>query len=134
MQYLFASFWLHCRKVAELAKYSEWALQRYAERRDRAQACMEKASEAFGNIQPARMANSDAKALTRYLGALGLEVGPDRVNNLLVLLAVILIEVGGGLSLAIGMALSGPLGSATAAPAPVNTPDAPANALSVRAE
>jgi hypothetical protein len=104
MQYLFASFWL---QVAELAKYSEWTLQRYAERRDRAQAGMEKASEGLAKIQPARVVNSDANALTRYLGALGLEVGPGRVNDLLVLLAVILIEVGGGLSLAIGMALSG---------------------------
>jgi len=76
----------------------------------------------------ATLANSDAKALTRYLGALGLEVGPDRLNDLLVLLAVIMVEVGGGLSLAIGMALSGPPGSATAAPAPIPS------VVSVRAE
>jgi len=55
---------------------------------------------------PAKVANSDAKALARYLGALGLEVGPDRLNDLLVLLAVLMIEAGGGLSLAVGMALS----------------------------
>src|SRR5262245_40753221 len=55
----------------------------------------------FARIQPARVANSDAKALTRYLGALGLEIGPDRLNDLLVLLSVIMVEVGGGLSLAI---------------------------------
>jgi hypothetical protein len=62
----------------------------------------------LASIQPARIANSDAKALARYLGALGLEIGPDQLNDLLVLLAVVMIEAGGGLSLAIGMALSGP--------------------------
>jgi len=54
---------------------------------------IEKASGEPARIQPARVANSDAKALTRYLGALGLEVGPDRLNDLLVLLAVIMVEV-----------------------------------------
>jgi hypothetical protein len=48
----------------------------------------------LARIQPVRMANSDANALTRYLGALGLEVGPDRLNDLLVLLTAIIVEVG----------------------------------------
>jgi hypothetical protein len=43
------------------------------------------------------MANSDANALARYLGAVGLEVTPDRLNDLLALLAVLIIEAGGGL-------------------------------------
>jgi hypothetical protein len=93
-------------KVVELSKDAERAEQRHVERRDRAQAAMDKASTELARIQPARVANSDAKALTRYLGALGLEIGPDRLNDLLVLLAVIMVEVGGGLSLAVGMALS----------------------------
>jgi hypothetical protein len=93
-------------KVAELTKDAERAEQRHVERRDRAQTAMEKASAELARIQPARVANSDAKALTRYLGALGLEVGPDRLNDLLVLLAVIMVEIGGGLSLAVGMVLS----------------------------
>ena len=38
-----------------------------------------------------------------------LDVTPERLNDLLVLLAVLMIEAGGGLSLAIGMALSGPV-------------------------
>jgi hypothetical protein len=67
------------------------------------------------SIQPARMANSDTKALTRYLGAVGLELGPDRLNDLLVLLAVIVVGVGGGLSLAVGMALQQPVRMPTAA-------------------
>jgi hypothetical protein len=61
---------------------------------------------------------------------------------LLVLLAVVMIEAGGGLSLAIGMALAGPSGGPTAVPAsrpteqperprtpPAAAPDAVANAL-----
>jgi hypothetical protein len=88
----------------ELAKDAERAERRHAERRDRAQVAIEKASGELARIQLARVANSDAKVLTRYLGALGLEVEPDRLNDWLVLLAVIMVEVGGGLSLAIGMA------------------------------
>jgi len=101
--------------ITDLSKDAERAEQRLAERRDRTQTTMEKASAQLARIQPARIANSDAKALTRYLGALGLEIGPDRLNDLLVLLAVIMVEVGGGLSLAVGMALSWAPGSATAA-------------------
>jgi hypothetical protein len=44
--------------------------------------------------------------LARYLAALGADIGPDRLNDLLVLLTVALVEMGGGLSLALGMALS----------------------------
>jgi hypothetical protein len=104
-------------KVAELTKDAGEAEERLAGQRAAARTAMDKASAELASIQPARMANSDAKALTRYLGALGLEVGPDRLNDLLVLLAVIMVEVGGGLSLAIGMALSGTPGSAAAVPA-----------------
>ena len=42
---------------------------------------------------------------------------PDRLNDLLALLAVLMIEAGGGLSLAIGMALSGSVRVASALPA-----------------
>jgi hypothetical protein len=89
--------------------------ERLAAQRAAARAAMERASAELASIQPARMANSDAKALTRYLGALGLEVGPDRLSDLLVLLAVIMVEVGGGLSLAVGMALSVPVRTPAAA-------------------
>jgi len=79
-----------------------------AKRRGELEAKIDGASAELARTQPPKVANSDAKALTRYLGALGLEVGPDRLNDLLVLLAVIMIEAGGGLSLAIGMALGAP--------------------------
>jgi len=63
------------------------------------------------------VANSDAKALARYVAASGFEVTPDRLNDLLVLLAVLMIEAGGGLSLVVGMALTGLARGSTAAPA-----------------
>jgi hypothetical protein len=67
----------------------------------------EKAAE-LAKAEPAKVANSDAKALARYLKALGLDIGADRLNDLLVLLAVAMVECGGGLALAVGMALSTP--------------------------
>jgi hypothetical protein len=70
-----------------------------AKRRVELEGKVERAADELAKVQPARIANSDAKALTRYLGALGFEVSPDRLNNLLVLLAVLTIETGGGLSL-----------------------------------
>src|SRR6476469_8067963 len=76
-----------------------------AKRRAELEAKIERASGELANIQPARVANSDAKALTRYLGALGFEVSPDRLSDLLVLLSVVMIEVGGSLALAVGMVL-----------------------------
>jgi hypothetical protein len=91
-------------------------------------------------MQPGKVANSDAKALARYLQGLGIEVTADRLNDLLVLLAVVMIEGGGGLSLAIGMALSASATGFRATPAarlvrttgqaplPAPVPDAPMNA------
>jgi hypothetical protein len=54
---------------------------------------------------PPRQANSDAKALAGYLTAFGFDVQADALNKVLALLAVLVIELGGGASLAIGMAL-----------------------------
>ena len=45
-----------------------------AKRRVELEGRTERASEELARIQPARVANSDAKALTRYLSAIGLEV------------------------------------------------------------
>jgi hypothetical protein len=93
-------------RIAELVKDADRAEQRHVERRDRAQAAMDRASAELAAIRPARQANADSKALARYLAAVGLEITPDRLNDLLVLLAVLMIEAGGGISLALGMALS----------------------------
>ena len=75
-----------------------------AKRKAELQATIERADERLGKAPP--VANSDAAALRRYLLAVGLDVGADRLNDLLVLLAVLMIEAGGGLSLSVAMALS----------------------------
>ncbi|HET6926744.1 MAG TPA: hypothetical protein VFI48_07825, partial [Hyphomicrobiaceae bacterium] len=76
-----------------------------AQRRSELQTQIERASAvlASGNV---RVANTDARALARYLSAIGLEATPERLNDILTLLAVVMIEAGGGLALALGMALS----------------------------
>jgi hypothetical protein len=89
--------------------------QRHAEARARSQAAMDKAAAELAATKPGKPANSDAKALARYLAAAGLEIGADRLNDLLVLLAVLMIEAGGGLSLALGLALQAPPAGARAA-------------------
>jgi hypothetical protein len=57
-----------------------------------------------GGVQ--RPANADAKALSLYLGAMGLDVSPARISDLLVLVAVFVLEMGPGLYLTLAMALS----------------------------
>ncbi len=76
-----------------------------AKRRAELEAKIERAAGELANTGPAKLANSDAVALAAYLSALGIETSADRVNKLLVLLAVLVIECGGGLALAVGMAL-----------------------------
>ena len=102
-------------KIAGWSDEIERADQRRAEQRSRAQADMNAASAELAKLPTAKVANSDAKALARYLAALGADVTAERLNDLLVLLAVLMIEAGGGLSLAVGMALSGPVRAPVAA-------------------
>jgi hypothetical protein len=59
----------------------------------------------WSHTGPAKQANSDARTLARYLQALGVNTNAEHLNDLLTLLAVLMIEAGGGLSLALGMAL-----------------------------
>jgi hypothetical protein len=81
---------LSCPKLdAELSR---------ARTRERLQAALDKAS---GDL-------SAVPALQRYLKALGADISTERLNDLLVLLTVFMVEAGGGLSMALGMALSGP--------------------------
>jgi hypothetical protein len=65
------------------------------------------ANDQLATTRPAKVANADAKALAFYLQAIGWEVDADRINRLLVILAVLLVECGAGLSLTVGLALSG---------------------------
>src|SRR5947209_149708 len=81
--------------------------QRRVEQREKAKAAMDKAAAELAMTGPAKIANSDAVALATYLQGLGIGMDADRVNKLLVLLAVLVIECGGGLSLAVGLSLSG---------------------------
>jgi hypothetical protein len=80
--------------------------ERRAAQREKAKAAMDTAAAELAKGGPAKVANSDAAALAMYLQALGLTMDTDTVNKLLVLLAVLVIECGGGLALAVGMALS----------------------------
>jgi hypothetical protein len=75
--------------------------QRHRELQDQ----IDRASAALREA-PAHVANTDAKALQRYLGAVGFKVGADRLNDLLTLLAVLVIETAGGLALVMALALS----------------------------
>ncbi len=76
-----------------------------AKRRAELEAKVERASGELAATGPAKQANSDARTLARYLQAVGVNATPEPLNDLLVLLAVLMIEAGGGLSLALGMAL-----------------------------
>lgn len=90
-----------------------------AQRRAELEAKIETEAAKLATAGPARQANSDAKALARFIAAVGLDIGTDRLNDLLVLLAVAMVECGGGLALAVGMALGAP---------PVRATDSRANA------
>jgi hypothetical protein len=83
--------------------------------RERLKADLERATADLDKVQPAKVANSDAAALAGYLSAVGLDVSADRVNRLLVLLTVLVMECCGGLALTVGMALSTPKSAASSA-------------------
>lgn len=77
-----------------------------SERRQKLKEDTDAATAKIERIGVAKKANTDADALATYLQALGIDAQTETVNRLLVLLAVVMIECGGGLSLAVGMALN----------------------------
>jgi hypothetical protein len=77
-----------------------------AKSRQQLKADMDKATERLSVMHTPKIANSDALALQGYLQGLGFDITADRLNKLLVLLAVLVIECGGGMALAVGMSLS----------------------------
>lgn len=77
-----------------------------AKQREKLQGVMDKASSELKDLGATKAANTDAEALATYLQGLGFNVTTDRLNKLLVLLAVLVIECGGGMALAVGMSLS----------------------------
>jgi len=78
-----------------------------AKRRAQLEATMRKATTDL-SANKTKVANSDAKALASYLTGLEYEIDAERVNKWLVLLAVLLVECGAGISMTIGLALSAP--------------------------
>jgi hypothetical protein len=78
-----------------------------AKRRAELEAAAATASEKLSTVQPGKTANADAKTLAKYLQALGADIGAERLNDLLVLLTVVLVEMGGGLGLGLALTLTG---------------------------
>lgn len=99
-----------------------------SERRWQLTANADAAAAKLETMGPAKIANTDAAALALYLQALGIKADTETINRLLVLLAVIVIECGGGLSLAVGMALSEPAGRSVQLDRANVHPDRTANA------
>ena len=93
-------------RITELTNDIGRVEQRQVERQEKLKTEMDTAAADLAHAGSAKVANSDVQALAAYLQGLGLSIDADRVNKLLVLLAVLVIECGGGLSLAVGMALS----------------------------
>lgn len=82
-----------------------------ADRRARVESELAAARNTLGGLSSrATLANTDAEALRGFAAAAGVETTADSLNKLLVLLAVLLIELGGGLSFAVAGAL-GPAGT-----------------------
>lgn len=112
-----------------------------AKRRADLEGKVERAAGELTKTGPAKVANSDAKALARYLAAIGLDATPERLNDLLVLLSVLAIDFGGGLALALGMALGAappgraerPANSAVSSVEQTRTPQANAGTLAPNA-
>lgn len=89
-----------CPKRAELV-----AEKGRSDRRSDLQAAMADASAELAKLPRAKVANSDAAALAGYLEVVGQPLSTDALNKLLVVLAVLVIEFGGGLCLALALAL-----------------------------
>lgn len=78
-----------------------------AQARETAQAAMAAASAALGTATVGKPPNSDASAVQRYLAAIGIRVGADRLADVLNLLTVFAIEFCGAAALALGWPIAG---------------------------
>lgn len=96
-----------CPHVVELRKELATAQATEGER-SHWQLELDMARNALATLPPPRVVNSDAQAVLSFLTALGLTASVSQVNTALALLSVLLIEMGGSVSLAVGMALSLP--------------------------
>jgi hypothetical protein len=75
-------------------------------RRDTLTAEIAKARAALDYIRPAKATNADAIVLAQYTAAVGVTIDPARLALLITLLAVVLLEAGGGLAFAVADALA----------------------------
>jgi hypothetical protein len=73
-----------------------------AQARERLQATMATASAALGTATVGKPANADASAVQRYLSAVGIHVGTERLADILNLLTVFAVEFCGAAALALG--------------------------------
>jgi hypothetical protein len=80
-----------------------------------AQAAMDRAHAELSALPP-HVSNSDAKAIVTLLNALGYSPTVAQVNLSLALLSVLLVELGGSVSLAVGMALKTPVEQSVSIP------------------
>lgn len=78
-------------------------------RRKELQATMASASRDLAKLGPAKVANTDASAISNYLEVAGVQVSTDAINRWLALLAVALVEFGGGLAFAVSSVLRDPV-------------------------
>ena len=93
------------------------------------EAKIEKATADLAANKPTKIANSDAVALATYLSGLGFDVDADRINKWLVLLAVLIVECGAGVSIVVGTTLAAkPAVREPTKPADVSQGEQPATA------
>jgi IclR helix-turn-helix domain len=72
-----------------------------ADRRSELEAVIAESGSKLSISAPSAEANSDAQALSRYAAAFGFKIDHAALNDLLTVLAVLVIELGGALSLAV---------------------------------
>jgi hypothetical protein len=94
-----------CPHVAEL-KTELASAQTTEASKSKWQTQLDKARTQIANLPPPKVVNSDAQAVVNFLKALGYDPTVAQVNTALALLSVLLIEMGGSVSLAVGMAFS----------------------------
>lgn len=85
-----------------------------ATRREALQTTMAEASSDLATLGPAKPANTDAAAISGYLAVAGVQLSTDALNRWLALLAVALVEFGGGLAFALSSVLREPFPTALA--------------------
>lgn len=76
-----------------------------AAHREELQATMAEADKGLKKLGPAKVANTDAVAISGYLAVAGVTIPVDAINRWLALLAVALVEFGGGLAFALSAVL-----------------------------